>query len=88
MHFLDLLDCPVTNIEDYRNRVFEFLPSLKSLDGLDKEGQEVDSEEEEEEEGEEEEEEEEDEEETGLDALLNDNFDSVSLLVVLVEDFR
>ena len=78
MRSLDLLDCPVTNMEDYCSRVFEMLPSLKCLDGLDKDGQEVDSDEEEEEE-EEEDEEEEEEEETGLDALLNDDLGSVKL---------
>ena len=71
----------MTNEEDYRSRVFDWMPSLQSLDGLDKDGHEVDSEEEGEEEEEEEgegEDEDEDDEETGLDALLNDDLGSVS----------
>lgn len=39
---LDLYNCPVTAIDNYRNQVFELLPSLNSLDGLDKSGEEVD----------------------------------------------
>ncbi|XP_045487844.1 acidic leucine-rich nuclear phosphoprotein 32 family member A isoform X2 [Pieris rapae] len=34
---LDLFNNEVTNIEDYRNRVFALHPSLKYLDGFDKE---------------------------------------------------
>ncbi len=52
---LDLLDCPVTRVNGYREKVFELLPSLTSLDGLTRQGEEVeesDSEQEEEEEGE------------------------------------
>jgi len=75
---LDLLDCPVTNEEEYRSRVFEWMPSLLSLDGLDRDGQEVDSEEDGEDEEEEDDEEDDEDEETGLDALLNDDLGSVS----------
>lgn len=31
---LDLFNCDVTTREDYREKVFQFLPSLKYLDGL------------------------------------------------------
>ena len=30
---LDLFNCDVTTREDYREKVFQFLPSLKYLDG-------------------------------------------------------
>ena len=32
---LDLFNCDVTTSEDYREKVFQFLPSLKYLDGYD-----------------------------------------------------
>jgi len=32
---LDLFDCSVTEIKDYREKVFEMLPQLKYLDGFD-----------------------------------------------------
>lgn len=32
---LDLFDCDVTEIGDYRQKVFELLPQLKYLDGFD-----------------------------------------------------
>jgi hypothetical protein len=35
---LDMFGCPVTDKEDYRDAVFEMLPNLKYLDGLDSEG--------------------------------------------------
>ena len=38
---LDLLDCPITQQEGYREQVFNLLPSLSALDGLTKEGEEV-----------------------------------------------
>ncbi|CAI8050763.1 Acidic leucine-rich nuclear phosphoprotein 32-related protein [Geodia barretti] len=38
---LDLLDCPLTRQEDYRARVFALLPGLRSLDGLNQAGEEV-----------------------------------------------
>jgi len=33
---LDLFNCDVTQLDDYRTRVFEMVPGLKYLDGLDK----------------------------------------------------
>ncbi len=44
---LDLYNCPITLIDKYREQVFELLPSLNSLDGLDQSGEEVDDSEEE-----------------------------------------
>jgi acidic leucine-rich nuclear phosphoprotein 32 family protein A/C/D len=37
---LDLSSNPVTEVQDYREALFELIPSLEVLDGLDKEGQE------------------------------------------------
>lgn len=74
LKILDLEVCPVTNVEDYRKKVFELLPGLTVLDILDKEGNEVEpdipDDEEETEEDEEESEEEEEEETTGKRADL------------------
>ncbi|KAF2351998.1 Leucine-rich repeat domain L domain-like [Trinorchestia longiramus] len=41
---LDLFNCDVVNEEDYRNKVFDLIPSLVYLDGFDKEGNELDDE--------------------------------------------
>ena len=41
---LDLSANPVTEVNDYREQIFELLPNLEVLDGLDKEGNEVASE--------------------------------------------
>lgn len=41
---LDLSANPVTEVNDYREQIFELIPTLESLDGLDKEGNEVVSE--------------------------------------------
>ena len=38
---LDLYNCPVTGLKDYRDKVFDLLPTLTSLDGLDSKGAEV-----------------------------------------------
>ena len=54
---LDLSLNPITETEDYRNKVYEAFPSLKILDGTDKEGNEYSSESEDEAESEEAEEE-------------------------------
>lgn len=46
---LDLFGCPVVGeVDDYRAAVFELLPTLKYLDGTDREGKEEESEDEEE----------------------------------------
>jgi acidic leucine-rich nuclear phosphoprotein 32 family member B len=54
---LDLYKCPVTKVKEYREKVFAMIPSLKYLDGVDKEGNERletdDEEDDEDEEGEE-----------------------------------
>ena len=68
---LDLFNCPVTAVEGYRERVFKLLPDLKSLDGFDQNGQEVNPPGEEDDEDDEEEEEEE-EEGPGLEYLQQD----------------
>jgi hypothetical protein len=36
---LDLFNCDVTHIEDYRTKVFALLPTLKFLDGVDASGE-------------------------------------------------
>lgn len=74
---LDLYNCPITNTENYRSRVFELLTSLQCLDGLNEKGEELESDGEGEN-GEEEEEDDDDEEEPGLDYLLNNDLRSVS----------
>ncbi|XP_034612328.1 acidic leucine-rich nuclear phosphoprotein 32 family member E isoform X4 [Trachemys scripta elegans] len=59
---LDLFNCEITNLEDYRESVFELLHQITYLDGFDQEDNEApDSEEEEDEEGDEDEDEDEDE---------------------------
>lgn len=44
LQILDLFNCEVTNVEDYRVKVFQLLPSLVYLDGFDKENEEADDE--------------------------------------------
>lgn len=49
---LDLFNCEITNLEDYRESVFELLQQITYLDGFDQDDNEApDSEDEEEEEG-------------------------------------
>ncbi|XP_050969910.1 acidic leucine-rich nuclear phosphoprotein 32 family member A isoform X2 [Labeo rohita] len=88
---LDLFNCEVTNLNDYRENVFKLLPQLTYLDGYDKEDKEapdsdaeayvegLDDEEDDEDEGEEEEEEdisgEEEEEEELNDGEVDDEED-------------
>ena len=74
---LDLYNCPITSLKEYRSQVFELLPELQALDGVNAKGEELESEGEEDGE-EEEEEEEEEEDEPGLDYLLNNDLRSVS----------
>lgn len=76
---LDLYNCPVTSLAEYRSKVFQLLTPLKFLDGINEKGEESEGEEDgEEEEGDEEEGEE--EEEPGLDYLLNSDLASVSFM--------
>ncbi|XP_077175499.1 acidic leucine-rich nuclear phosphoprotein 32 family member E [Paroedura picta] len=57
---LDLVNCEVTNLEDYRESVFELLPQITYLDGFDQDDNEApDSAEEDDEDGDEDEDEEE-----------------------------
>ncbi|CAD7693103.1 acidic leucine-rich nuclear phosphoprotein 32 family member E isoform X1 [Vulpes vulpes] len=59
---LDLFNCEITNLEDYRESIFELLQQITYLDGFDQEDNEApDSEEEDDEDGDEDDEEEEDE---------------------------
>ncbi|XP_040355666.1 acidic leucine-rich nuclear phosphoprotein 32 family member A isoform X2 [Ixodes scapularis] len=57
---LDLFNCEVTSIENYRDRVFELILSLKYLDGYDRDEKEAEDSEVDEEDGNEDEEEEND----------------------------
>lgn len=49
---LDLEDTPLSELEDYREKVFTILPQLNIVDGYDKEGNELDYTTDEDEEGE------------------------------------
>ena len=49
---LDLEDTPLSELEDYREKVFLILPQLNIVDGYDKEGNELDYTTDEDEEGE------------------------------------
>ncbi|XP_026321846.1 acidic leucine-rich nuclear phosphoprotein 32 family member A [Hyposmocoma kahamanoa] len=91
---LDLFNNEVTAIEDYRSKVFALHPSLKYLDGFDKEDREVeDSDEEEEmngnndsdEEGSDEEDDDDDDEEISLRAVYNENLEEESSASSLYE---
>ncbi|KAG1685087.1 Acidic leucine-rich nuclear phosphoprotein 32 family member A [Nymphon striatum] len=68
---LDLFNCEVTNLDNYREKVFGLIPSLRFLDGYDKDDKEAEDSEAEDEDGNEDEEveddteEEEDEDEEG-----------------------
>lgn len=55
---LDLFNCEVTSIENYRDRVFELIPSLKYLDGYDRDEKEAEDSEVDDEDGNEEDDEE------------------------------
>ena len=39
--YLEVEDCPVSKTEDYRQKLFELIPSLQIVDGLDKNGKEA-----------------------------------------------
>ncbi|XP_004404248.1 PREDICTED: acidic leucine-rich nuclear phosphoprotein 32 family member E isoform X5 [Odobenus rosmarus divergens] len=58
---LDLFNCEITNLEDYRESIFELLQQITYLDGFDQEDNEAPDSEEEDDEDEDDEEEEEDE---------------------------
>eukprot|EP00297_Palpitomonas_bilix_P017083 CAMPEP_0113905358 /NCGR_PEP_ID=MMETSP0780_2-20120614/23945_1 /TAXON_ID=652834 /ORGANISM="Palpitomonas bilix" /LENGTH=176 /DNA_ID=CAMNT_0000899433 /DNA_START=143 /DNA_END=670 /DNA_ORIENTATION=- /assembly_acc=CAM_ASM_000599 len=60
---LDMLECPLTEKEGFREKVFQLLPSLQSLNGKDLNGNDADDDEEDEEEDEDEDEDESDLEE-------------------------
>lgn len=49
LKYLDLFNCEVTGIDNYREKVFSLIPSLKFLDGFDKNDKELDEESEDEE---------------------------------------
>lgn len=85
---LDLFNCEVTQIENYREKVFKLVPNLKYLDGFDKneqeeeefEGQDEDDDDDEEvEEGEGEEDDEEDDDEFDEDEDDDDDENDVGL---------
>ncbi|XP_046539111.1 acidic leucine-rich nuclear phosphoprotein 32 family member E isoform X1 [Equus quagga] len=60
---LDLFNCEITNLEDYRESIFELLQQITYLDGFDQEDNEApDSEEEDDEDGDEDDEDEEEDE--------------------------
>ncbi|CAG0884059.1 unnamed protein product [Cyprideis torosa] len=89
LRVLDLFNCDVTQVEKYKDKVFELLPQLKYLDGFDRTGKEDPGDEDEddlededdedalgEDEGESgEEEEDSDEEGVGLSAIYKSNLD-------------
>ncbi|OMJ90602.1 hypothetical protein SteCoe_7000 [Stentor coeruleus] len=39
--YLDIDGCPVTQIEDYRNKIFAIIPNLQVIDTIDRSGKEV-----------------------------------------------
>eukprot|EP00830_Metopus_es_P005606 TRINITY_DN15382_c0_g1_i1.p1 TRINITY_DN15382_c0_g1~~TRINITY_DN15382_c0_g1_i1.p1 ORF type:complete len:245 (-),score=83.19 TRINITY_DN15382_c0_g1_i1:32-766(-) len=62
---LDLMDCPLYTKENYRETILKMFPKLKDLDGLDREGKDIEIEEQDDSEEEEEAEEEDEEESEG-----------------------
>ncbi|XP_048212503.1 acidic leucine-rich nuclear phosphoprotein 32 family member E isoform X2 [Perognathus longimembris pacificus] len=99
---LDLFNCEITNLEDYRESIFELLQQITYLDGFDQDDNEApDSEEEDDEdedededetgllEGyEEEEEEEEDEDEDEADSELGEGEEEVGLSYLMKEEIQ
>ncbi|KAJ1294238.1 hypothetical protein BS78_01G130600 [Paspalum vaginatum] len=69
---LDLYQCPVTKVKEYREKVFALIPSLKYLDGVDAEGNERLETDDEEDNEEDDEEGEEGEEEEGVEGEDDD----------------
>lgn len=80
---LDLFNCDVTGIENYRDKLFNLIPGLKFLDGFDKDDKEAEDSEAEDDEDindvegsdEEDDDDEEDDEEISLNYLAKDNID-------------
>ncbi|KAG6444221.1 acidic leucine-rich nuclear phosphoprotein 32 family member A isoform X3 [Manduca sexta] len=94
---LDLFNNEVTTIEDYRSKVFALRPSLKYLDGFDKDDREADDSDVEdedemngnddsEEDGSDVDEEEEDDEDVSLSVVYNDNLEEESSASSLYDD--
>lgn len=92
---LDLFNCEVTSLENYREKLFALLPSVTYLDGFDKDDKEPEDEDDEDDEdgggdendidGEDDDEDDlddEDDEEVSLDYLAKDNIDVSSQLFV------
>lgn len=90
LKYLDLFNNEVTTVEEYRNKVFVLLPTLKYLDGFDKDDMEAEdstADEEEmngnndsddDEESDEEEEDDEEDDEMSLSAVYNENLEEES----------
>ncbi|XP_059571194.1 acidic leucine-rich nuclear phosphoprotein 32 family member E-like [Alligator mississippiensis] len=97
---LDLFNCDVTNLEDYREGVFELLQQIAYLDGFDQKDNEApDSEDEDDEEGDEEDEEdedeagppgeyEEDEDDAGSDLEEGEEEEEVGLLYLMMKEIQ
>ena len=62
---LDLFNCEVTTLENYRDKVFEYLEGLQYLDGYDRNNEEAEEDEDEEVDGEDGRDDEEEDEEDG-----------------------
>lgn len=45
LKILDLFNCDVTNIDDYRGKVFQLLDGLEALDGFDQDNKEAEDDE-------------------------------------------
>ncbi|KAK2108929.1 Acidic leucine-rich nuclear phosphoprotein 32 member E [Saguinus oedipus] len=93
---LDLFNCEITNLEDYRESIFELLQQITYLDGFDQEDNEApDSEEEDDEDGDEDDEEEEeneteeeDEDEDEAGSELGEGEEEVSLSYLMKEEIQ
>ena len=42
---LDFIECPIFNMQNYREKIYEMFPSLEILDSIDKDGIVVDNDE-------------------------------------------
>lgn len=45
LKILDLFNCEVTNVDDYRGKVFQLLDGLEALDGFDQDNKEAEDDE-------------------------------------------